>query len=103
MRHHALGTVCRGATQRSEPGQSRANSLDREDLITEDVIPQVHYAPGERPLCGAEGWTVSYTDDPDQVQGCDDCLELVAEDLQDENGYRCRAEPPLSTDQREPA
>ena len=57
--------------------------------------------PASGPLCGAEGWTVSYTDDPDQVQGCDDCLELVAEDLQDENGYRCRAEPPLSTDQRE--
>ena len=58
--------------------------------MAQDVIPQVHYAPGERPLCGAEGWTASYTDDPAQVQGCDDCLELVAEDLQDENGYRGR-------------
>ena len=58
--------------------------------MTEDVSIEIHYAPGERPLCGAEGWTASYTDDPAQVSGCVDCLELVAEDLQDENGYRGR-------------
>ena len=32
--------------------------------MTEDVSIEIHYAPGERPLCGAEGWTASYTDDP---------------------------------------
>ena len=42
-------------------------------------------------------WTVSYTDDPAQVAGCGDCLELVAEDLQDQNEYigrclHCRGE-----------
>ena len=58
--------------------------------MAQDVSPQVHYAPGERPLCGAGGWTASYTDDPAQVAGCVDCLELVAEDLQDENSYRGR-------------
>ena len=51
----------------------------------------VHYGPGNRPLCGNESVTAFYTDDPNQVQGCEDCLELVAEDLQDHNAYlgRC--------------
>ena len=51
----------------------------------------VHYGPGNRPLCGNESVTAVYTDDPNQVQGCEDCLELVAEDLQDHNAYlgRC--------------
>lgn len=44
---------------------------------TEDLSVQVHYAPRERPACGAEGWTASYTDEPDQVKGCGDCLALV--------------------------
>ena len=46
---------------------------------------------GDRPLCGNERVTAVYTDDPNQVQGCEDCLELVAEDLQDHNAYlgRC--------------
>ena len=30
-------------------------------------------------------WLANYTDNPDQVWGCDDCLELVAEDLGDMN------------------
>ena len=50
----------------------------------------VHYAPGDRPLCGAESWAASYTDDPAQVQGCEDCLELVQEDLEDTADYRGR-------------
>ena len=35
--------------------------------------------------------TAVYTDDPNQVQGREDCLELVAENLQDHNAYlgRC--------------
>ena len=48
----------------------------------------VHYAPGDRPLCGNQSWTAEYTDEPDQVAGCNDCLELVAEDLADHNDYR---------------
>ena len=36
------------------------------------MIAQVHYAPGERPLCGAGGWTACYTDDPTQVPACVD-------------------------------
>ena len=50
----------------------------------------IHYEPGGRPLCGAESWLAVYTDDPDQVSGCDDCLELVAEDVGDTNHYAGR-------------
>jgi hypothetical protein len=42
----------------------------------------VHYGPGDRPLCGNESPFAIYTFEPDQVAGCQDCLELVAEDLQ---------------------
>ena len=57
----------------------------------------VHYGPGDQPLCGSESMTAVYTDDPALVAGCRDCLELVAEDLDDENDYRghclhCRRE-----------
>ena len=38
-----------------------------------------------RPLCGNESMTAVYTDDPNAVAGCHDCLELVAEDLEDHN------------------
>ena len=48
----------------------------------------VHYSPGDRPLCGHESPSAIYTDEPGQVAGCEDCLELLAEDLQDQNGYR---------------
>lgn len=47
----------------------------------------VHYGPGYRPLCGEEGELAVHTDDPHQVIGCDDCLELVAEDLNDNYRY----------------
>ena len=50
----------------------------------------VHYGPGDRPLCGNESPFAVYTDEPYQVDGCEDCLELVAEDLQDHNHYRGR-------------
>ena len=68
---------------------------DEEDSV-------VHYAPGDRPLCGNESLTVVYTDDPAAVAGCVDCLELVAEDLADHNDYRehclhCgRRSPPMA-------
>ena len=57
----------------------------------------VHYSPGDGPLCGDESPSAIYTDEPGQVAGCEDCLELLAEDLQDQNGYRghcldCREE-----------
>ena len=58
----------------------------------------VHYGPGDRPLCGNEGFAVVYTDEPDQVAGCEECLELVVEDLLDRDtqhgGYclHCRRE-----------
>ena len=53
--------------------------------------PPVHYAPGDRPLCGAESWIVLCTDDPAQVSGCSDRLDLVEEDMNDTNSYggRC--------------
>ena len=58
----------------------------------------VHYGPGDRPLCGNESPFAIYTFEPDQVAGSQDCLELVAEDLQDPDthygGYclHCRRE-----------
>ena len=64
----------------------------------------VHYGPGDRPLCGDESPYAVYTDQPDQVVGCEECLELVAEDLQDPDtrygGYclHCRlSEPEVNT------
>ena len=61
------------------------------DYTPDEPDPIVHYAPGDRPLCGNESMTAVYTDEPDAVAGCDECLELVAEDLQDHNDYlgRC--------------
>jgi hypothetical protein len=41
----------------------------------------VHYGPGDRPLCGRESPFAIYTFEPDQVAGCQECLELVDEDL----------------------
>ena len=48
----------------------------------------VHYAPGDRPLCGSESMTAAYTDDPAAlVAGCPDCLELAVEDLVEDNEH----------------
>ena len=58
----------------------------------------VHYGPGDRPLCGNQSPHAVYTEEPDKVAGCEECLELVAEDLQDPDtrhgGYclHCRRE-----------
>ena len=46
-----------------------------------------HYGPGYWPLCGEEDELALHTDDPHQVVGCGECLELVAEDLNDNNHY----------------
>ena len=48
----------------------------------------IHHAPRDRPLCGNESSTAIYSDDPSRVAGCEDCLELVAEDLKDHGWYR---------------
>ena len=56
---------------------------------TQDHTPDrvIHYAPGsvlgpgDRPLCGNESSTAVYSEDPRQVAGCADCLELVAKAL----------------------
>ena len=50
----------------------------------------VHHKPGDRPLCGDESAHAVCTDDPNQVVGCTDCLELAAEDLEDSNRYAGR-------------
>ena len=50
----------------------------------------VHYGPGDSPLCDNDCANAAYTDDPKKVRGCEDCLELVAQDLADENEYRGR-------------
>ena len=34
----------------------------------------IHYGPGNRPLCGDESPFAIYTDELDQVAGCEDCL-----------------------------
>ena len=60
----------------------------------EDVI---HYGPGDRPLCGDESPFAIYTDEPDQVAGCEECLELVAEDLQVPDTRYGGLLPPLPT------
>ena len=57
----------------------------------------VHYGPVDRPLCGNDAVTAVYTNDSALVSGCGDCLELVAEDLDDDNEYmghclHCRQE-----------
>ena len=62
-----------------------------------DLQVIVHYAPKDRPLCGAESWTATYTYEPALVHGCGDCLELVEEDLNDHAEYggyclNCRQE-----------
>ena len=65
------------------------------DPPEEDVV---HYGPGDRPLYGNESPYTAHTDDPYQVAGCHNCLELVDDDLQDPatryGGYclHCRRE-----------
>ena len=46
-----------------------------------------HYGPVEVLLCGVNPVGAHWADEPEAVAGCDDCLELVAEDLADDNDY----------------
>ena len=68
------------------------------DVDTQCYLEQRRELQGDRPLCGDESPFAVYTDEPDQVAGCQDCQELVAEDLQDPDtrygGYclHCRRE-----------
>ena len=52
--------------------------------------PPVHYGPGEVALCGEEPVGTHCSDEAESVAGCDDCLELVAEELADDNDYQGR-------------
>ena len=63
-----------------DQGPERDCMPDEDDAI-------VHYAPGEHPLCGTESMTAVYTDDPALVAGCPDCLELAAENLDEDNEH----------------
>ena len=50
----------------------------------------VHYGPGDAPICGEEPMGADWSDEPESVAGCDDCLELAEEDLDDHNDYQGR-------------
>ena len=52
--------------------------------------PIVHYGPGYKPLCGKDTNLARQTDDPYQVTGCQNCLDLVTDDLVDQNHYAGR-------------
>ena len=41
-------------------------------------------------LCGVSPVGAHWADEPEAAAGCDDCLELVAEDLADDNDYSGR-------------
>ena len=73
----------------SSHGETQAR--DANMTTTDDLSDTVHYSPGDRPLCGAESHFAIYSSEVDQVQGCEDYLELVAEDREDqeEHGGRC--------------
>ena len=57
------------------------------DYTPDEAGGVVHYAPGDRPLCGDDSMTAVYTDEPAAVAGCADCLELAAEDLDEDNEH----------------
>ena len=43
-----------------------------------------------RSFSGAESWLAMSTDDPAQMEGCADCLELVVEDVEDTGAHMGR-------------
>ena len=63
-----------------DQGPERDCMPDEDDAI-------VHYAPGEHPLCGTESMTAVYKDDPALAAVCPDCLELAAENLDEDNEH----------------
>lgn len=72
------------------PGRNFDSSDERYEppLVDPREEGVFHYGPGYWPLCGEEEEPAVHTDDPHQVSGRADCLELVAEDLADGNVYR---------------
>ena len=44
----------------------------------EDLSVMVHYAPGDRPLCGSESLTAITTEEPALVRGCQPCGQEAA-------------------------
>ena len=44
----------------------------------EDLSVMVHYAPGDRPLCGSESCTAITTEEPALVKGCQPCGQEAA-------------------------
>ena len=63
------------------------NQEPERDYMPDRDDARVHYAPGDHPLCGTESMTAVYTDDPALVAGCPDCLELAAENLDEDNEH----------------
>ena len=60
------------------------------EMTTTETI--IHYAPGDRLICGPVSTSGVYTDDPYRVSGCEPCVTAAAEDLADvdfEHGGRC--------------
>ena len=57
------------------------------DYTPDEEDSVIHYAPDDHPLCGTESLTAVFTDDPAAVAGCADCLELAAEDLDEDNEH----------------
>ena len=47
----------------------------------------VHYGPEDALVCGEEPVRAHWSDEPEAVAGCDDCLDLAAEDRADDNEY----------------
>ena len=76
------------------PPPLEGNRRPPQEALRGDIV---HYGPGNRLLCGDEDDQAQHTRDPVQVAGCEECLELAAEELADQNEYRghclhCRRE-----------
>ena len=41
----------------------------------------IHYGE-ETPTCGNRSWLATFTDDPEDVEGCRECLELARMELE---------------------
>ena len=80
------GRRCDDTPEGFEPSPLVDQGPER-DYTPDEYGRVIHYGPGDRPLCGSESMTAAYTDDPALVVGCADCLELAAEDLDEDNEH----------------
>ena len=80
------GRRCDDTPEGFEPSPLVDQGPER-DYTPDEYGRVIHYGPRDRPLCGNDSVTAVYTDDPAAVAGCRDCLELVAEGLDDDNEY----------------